>query len=153
MNHENEEARGFRISDRRRFTHEGETRPADEASAPSKDAPASEDPRTRDASAARGADAGPQHGTRSVEVSFSTFVLGLSTQALLHLGEIPDPQTGATNRDLTAARQVIDILGVLKQKTVNNLEQAEEALLDSVLHDLRMAFVRLVRAGTPKEDT
>ncbi len=153
MNQENEEPRGFRISDRRRFTHEGETRPAEEDSTAAKDAPASADPGARDATAARRSEAGPRHGTSSVEVSFSTFVLGLSTQALLHLGEIPDPQTGATTRDLTAARQVIDILGVLKQKTLNNLEQAEEALLDSVLHDLRMAFVRLVRAGTTKEDS
>lgn len=148
MSQENEEPRGFRVSDRRRFTEQGEVRaPHDEpppASGPSGE-PA--DPPTGEAAT----DPGPRAAT--LEMTFSTFILGLSTQALLHLGEIPDPQTGTTKRDLPAARQVIDILGILKQKTVNNLERAEQALLDSVLHDLRMAFVRLVRAGTRKEDS
>src|SRR5207237_9898034 len=66
-------------------------------------------------------------------VTFSTFVLGLSTQALLHLGEIPNPVSRAIERDLVAAKQVIDILGILREKTRNNLESAEESLLDSML--------------------
>src|SRR5439155_531387 len=54
-------------------------------------------------------------------VTFSTFVLGLSTQALLHLGEIPNPMTRALERDLVAAKHVIDILGILREKTRSNL--------------------------------
>jgi hypothetical protein len=84
-------------------------------------------------------------------VTFSTFVLGLSTQALFHLGEVPDPVTRQTARDLVAAKQVIDILGVLREKTRNNLQAGEETLLDSVLYDLRMRYVELARSG-PKED-
>ncbi|MCI0636564.1 MAG: DUF1844 domain-containing protein [Actinobacteria bacterium] len=84
-------------------------------------------------------------------VSFSTFVLGLSTQALMLLGEIPDPSSGQTARDLVGSKHVIDILGILRDKTRNNLEQAEEHLLDSILYDLRMRYVELVR-GAKKEE-
>lgn len=148
MSQESEEPRAFRVSDRRRFTEEGEARaPQDEG--PAASAPSGAQAGETGAGAA--SDTDPQ--AHALEMTFSTFVLGLSTQALLHLGEIPDPQTGTTRRDLPAARQVIDILGILKQKTMNNLERAEQALLDSVLHDLRMAFVRLVRAGTRKEES
>ena len=85
-------------------------------------------------------------------VTFSSFVLGLSTQALLHLGEIPNPLSEAVERDLDAAKQVIDFLGILREKTRNNLEQGEETLLDSVLYDLRMRYVELVRPAM-KEGT
>ena len=84
-------------------------------------------------------------------VSFSTFVLGLSTQALFHLGEIADPSTGEAYPDLAAAKHVIDILGILKSKTLNNLEQAEERLLDAVLYDLRLKYVELVRGASKEE--
>lgn len=55
--------------------------------------------------------------------------------------------THALERDLGAAKHVIDILGILREKTRNNLEQGEESLLDSVLYDLRMRYVELVRGG------
>jgi hypothetical protein len=51
-------------------------------------------------------------------------------------------------RDLGAAKHVIDIIGILRDKTRNNLDQSEETLLDSVLYDLRMRYVELVRRGT-----
>ena len=84
-------------------------------------------------------------------VSFSSFLLGLSTQALLHLGEIEIPVSGRVERDLGAAKHVIDILGILKDKTRGNLEQAEQQLLDAVLYDLRMRYVELVQ-GPSRED-
>ena len=72
-------------------------------------------------------------------------------KALLHLGEIEDPMSGRLDRDLGAAKHVIDILGILKDKTKGNLEQSEERLLDAVLYDLRMRYVELMR-GSPKEE-
>ena len=119
---------GFRVTDRRRFADAGG--PGDEPHSPRapEDTPAT--------------DAEP--------VTFSTFVLGLSTQALLHLGEIESPLGGQVEQDLVAAKHMIDILGVLRDKTRNNLEQAEEHLLDSILYDLRMRYVELVRA--PKKE-
>jgi hypothetical protein len=134
MAEDNEERRGFQVKDRRRFSESGEARAeaADEAPAPAPGAtPAAP-------AAAEPADE---------PVTFSTFVLGLSTQVLLHLGEIPNPMTHALERDLGAAKHVIDILGILREKTRNNLEPGEESLLDSVLYDLRMRYVELVRGG------
>ena len=78
-------------------------------------------------------------------VTFSTFLLGLSTQALLHLGEIPNPTSGQVETDLVAAKQVIDILGILEAKTRGNLEEGEQGLVESVLYDLRMKYVELRR--------
>jgi hypothetical protein len=124
----------FEVKDRRRFTETGEARPdAAEPAGPAQPGAGSPPPAPGD------------------EVTFSGFVLGLSTQALLHLGEIPDPTSGAVQRDLPAARQVIDILGILREKTRNNLAQGEQSLLDSVLYDLRIRYVELVRSG-PKEE-
>src|SRR5262249_47815461 len=103
------------------------------------------------APAAPGAEPGAGGPSPDEPVSFSTFILGLSTQALLHLGDIESPVSGQVERDLGAARHVIDILGILEAKTKNNLEQAEERLLEAVLYDLRMRYVELVR-GTSKEE-
>jgi len=69
----------------------------------------------------------------------------------MHLGEIPNPMTRAVERDLSAAQHVIDILGILRDKTRNNLEPGEQSLLDSVLYDLRMRYVELVRRGVKEK--
>ncbi len=135
MDEEKDSSRGFRVTDRRRFSDEGEARERDEA-AESAPEPAPEPPPT------------PGEPVEPEEpVNFSTFVLGLSTQALLHLGEIEDPTIGKLPRDLGAAKHVIDILGILRDKTRGNLEQAEERLLEAVLYDLRMKYVELARGS------
>lgn len=82
------------------------------------------------------------------EMSFATLVLSLSTSALLHLGVAPPPEAGAAPAEPpepnpTLARQTIDILEILREKTRGNLDGAESALLDQVLHDLRMRYVAL----------
>jgi len=142
MEQDEEQRRGFQVKDRRRFSETGEARPnaGDEPGPAPGGAPPPEPPPHREPPA-------PDE-----PVTFSTFVLGLSTQALLHLGEIPNPVSKTIERDLVAAKQVIDILGVLREKTRNNLESAEESLLDSMLYDLRMRYVQLVRGGS-KEGT
>jgi hypothetical protein len=75
------------------------------------------------------------------EVTFTTFVMSLNTAALFHLGELADPETGKTGRDLTLAKHTIDTLGLLKEKTAGNLTGDEENLLDAVLYDLKLRFV------------
>ena len=67
--------------------------------------------------------------------------MGLSTQALMHLGEIPNPIDQKMESDLESAKQMIDILGILQKKTQGNLEPDEQALVDNVLYDLRMRYV------------
>ncbi len=76
------------------------------------------------------------------EMDFSSFVFSLSTSALFHLGEVPDPVTKKTEKNLVLAKQTIDILGMLKEKTRGNLTGDEEKLLDNFLTDLRWRYVR-----------
>jgi PBP1b-binding outer membrane lipoprotein LpoB len=76
------------------------------------------------------------------EINFASFVLSLSSSALYHFGEIPDPITNKMQRNLIMAKQTIDILGMLKEKTAGNLAKEEEALLSNLLYDLRMRYVR-----------
>ncbi|MBP1715820.1 MAG: hypothetical protein H6Q42_4023, partial [Deltaproteobacteria bacterium] len=76
------------------------------------------------------------------EIDFSSFVFSLSTSALLHLGEVPDPVTRKIEKDLALAKQTIDILGLLQEKTRGNLTADEEKLLENLLADLRWRYVR-----------
>jgi Domain of unknown function (DUF1844) len=149
MEEDKDSSRGFRVTDRRRFTEDSETQEETSASSEAETAAPEPEPDTAAASGPELAPAG--HPSPDEPVSFSTFILGLSTQALLHLGDIESPMSGQVERDLPAARHVIDILGILQAKTRNNLEQAEERLLEAVLYDLRMRYVELVR-GTSKEE-
>jgi len=57
------------------------------------------------------------------------------------MGEVPDPSTGKPTRDLVLARQTIDLLALLKDKTKGNLDDDETRLLDALLFDLRTKFL------------
>ncbi len=75
------------------------------------------------------------------EVTFSTFVLSLASSALVHLGEVPNPETGSTTRNEALARNAIDVLTMLDDKTRNGLTPEESKLMRDVLYELRMKFV------------
>jgi hypothetical protein len=85
--------------------------------------------------------AGHGHPAATAEMTFGTFLVGLSTQALMLLGDIPDPQTGKPERDLVGAQQLIDIIGMLEQKTRGNLDRDEAQLIEAILYELRMKYV------------
>jgi len=74
-------------------------------------------------------------------LSFSAFILGLASTALIHLGVTPNPETGQSIVDMVQARQAIDALDLLRAKTRGNLTEEEEQLFASVLTDLRMRYV------------
>jgi len=76
-------------------------------------------------------------------VDFTTFVLSLSHSALLHLGDAPDPNGGKSEVDLPMARQTIDLLALIQEKTHGNLTGAEEQMLTQALYDLRLRFVEI----------
>jgi len=76
------------------------------------------------------------------EFGFSTFILSLSTSALVHLGELPDPITNEKEINLQLAKQTISIIEMLKDKTKGNLTPEEENLLDSVLYDVRLKYIK-----------
>ena len=77
----------------------------------------------------------------SSTVDFSTFVLSLASSAMLHLGKVPDPTGQTMTPTLALAKQSIDMLAMLKDKTRGNLTDEEGQLLDRVLHDVRLAYV------------
>lgn len=74
-------------------------------------------------------------------IDFATFVLSLSHSALMHLGEAPHPDTNKVESNIPLAKQNIDILGLMEEKTKGNLSGDEERLLAQVLFDLRMRYV------------
>ena len=85
---------------------------------------------------------GQQKTAPPPELDFSSFIISLATTAQVSLGTIPNPQTGQPQQSLPVAKQMIDILGMLKEKTKGNLSKEEEPLLDSALFNLRMQYVR-----------
>lgn len=77
-------------------------------------------------------------------IDFSTFLISLSTSGFVHLGLVEDPETKQRPApDLILARQVIDTLEILEEKTRGNLDAQEARLLESLLYELRMRFVEV----------
>lgn len=146
---EQERSQGFRVTDRRRFSPEsGEPRSTqtEESATDTRQEPDPPQAETQETSAQ-----GRPHEATSdqIDITFSSFILGLSTQALISLGEIPAAPDQAAQTDLTAARQMIDVLAMLQQKTSGNLDAGEGQMLEDVLYDLRMRYVKLKREGRP----
>jgi hypothetical protein len=79
------------------------------------------------------------------EITFAAFLFSLSSSAFIHLGDLADPVSGETKKDLALAKQTIDLLGLLREKTRNNLQEDEEKLFDHLLYDLRMRYVKETR--------
>lgn len=81
-------------------------------------------------------------------MDFSTFIMSLASSAMVNLKQVPAPP-GAEElpMDLDAAKQIIDILGILEEKTRGNLDASESKLLSSLLYDLRMKFVDVQRGS------
>jgi hypothetical protein len=80
--------------------------------------------------------------------SFAAFVMSLAATAAVHLGDLGDPSTGTTHKDVPAAGHIIDLLAMLQQKTVNNLDAEEAQLMEQVLYELRLRYVE-VSQGEP----
>lgn len=83
-----------------------------------------------------------QSSTNFPGMTFSTFIFSLNSTALVHLGAMGDPQTGQSNKNLPVAKQTIDIIGMLEEKTRGNLSNDEEKLIKNILHDLRLMYVK-----------
>ena len=144
-----EEEKGFVVKDRRIFTEEDkETEAGDEKAQtqPSTDenaqsAPATEktrEPEAPEPSKSEASEEQPQFP----EINFPTFVVSLNASALLHLGAIEDPTSGQKAKNLPMAKQTIDILSMLEEKTAGNLTNEEMNLLKNILYDLRIIYVK-----------
>ena len=76
------------------------------------------------------------------EINFSSLIFSLSSTALFHLGELPDPQTNEKKKDVPLAKHAIDTIAMLKEKTAGNLTGDEEKFMENVLTDLRLRYVK-----------
>jgi hypothetical protein len=76
------------------------------------------------------------------EPNFTALIFSLSSTALFHLGDIPDPQTGEKQMDLSLAKHTIDTIAMLQQKTAGNLTEEEQKFTESILADLRWRFIK-----------
>lgn len=81
-------------------------------------------------------------------MDFSMFVLSLGSSAMVNLGQVPAPGEDTPRRDLESAKQIIDILSILEEKTKGNLDDSESKLLSSLLYDLRVHYVDAQQADT-----
>ena len=126
--------RSFTVSDRRfSARHESEDRPSErsQSAAFSAEQPTQAPPPTDE-----------PHAPTAEGMNFASFLISLGTQAFMHLGDIPNPLTQQREKDLPAAKQMIDLLGILQTKTQGNLTADEERLLQQLLLDLRLRYVR-----------
>jgi len=75
-------------------------------------------------------------------INFTNFILSLSTSAFFHFGDFPDPATGSTQKNLSAAKQTIDMLDMINEKTKGNLNEQENNLIKGVLYELKLRYVK-----------
>jgi hypothetical protein len=87
------------------------------------------------------------HADALPRVDFATFILSLSHSALVALGDAPNPETGHVDKSLPLARQTIDLIAMLEDKTKGNLTGDEERLIGQILYDLRMRYVEQSKSG------
>ena len=76
------------------------------------------------------------------KINFATFIFSLNSSVLVQLGLIDDPVTGKKTKHLPLAKQTIDILSMMEEKTRGNLTKDEETMLKNILYDLRMLYVK-----------
>jgi hypothetical protein len=133
--------KGFVIKDRRKISLEDTEQPR--KSEPMEEEVKPEKPEAGQQDAAEASQSAyEQRSVPLPEVTLATFIFSLSSSALLHLGEIPDPETTNVRVDLPLAKQIIDTLGMLQGKTKGNLDPDEDNLLKNVLYDLRLRYVQ-----------
>ena len=89
----------------------------------------------------QGADSSEQQ-VELPEINFVNFLFSISTSALIQMGEIEDPISQQTVKNLPLAKQTIDLIGMLEEKTKGNLTPDEAKLIENILFDLRMRYVK-----------
>ena len=142
-----EDKKDFEVKDRRIFSQDGQNaKSADEetpAAPKQEEQAASSNEETRESEAAETSPTdGSDQSPPLPKINFATFVVSLNASALLHLGAIEDPTTGKIDKNLPMAKQTIDILSMLEEKTAGNLSKDEEGLLKNILYDLRIIYVK-----------
>lgn len=136
---EEKKEKGFVIKDRRHFDESGSVRKEEQVKVEETKPEAKQEENDLPRKEA----AAPEtEETPLPEMNFASFIFSLSTTAMYHFGDFPDPVTKEGRRNLPAAKQTIDILSILKTKTEGNLDEREKEMLDGVLYELRMRYVK-----------
>jgi len=130
-----EEKKGFVVKDKRIFTEEGQATSESSAKSENKEKDVKENKQA-------GTEQKDKAQQNLPEVNFANLVLSLSTTALFHFGDFNDQETQKTEINLPAAKQLIDTISMLKVKTEGNLDEYEKNLIDGVLYELRMRYVK-----------
>jgi len=125
-----DEEKGFVIKDRRAFDDKGEVKDQERKEERRKEEPGKKAPGRE------------TEETPLPEVNFNSLIFSLSSSALINLGEIADPHTGQTEKDLPLAKHSIDTIAMLKDKTKGNLNPEEQRFVDTILADLRWRYVK-----------
>ena len=134
-----QEGKGFKVQDRRRFS--GDTGEPSEPSEGQSPPPGADQATAQQPEASRA----PESDEVPPTINFPTFIISLSTQVLMQLGEIPNPLTGQIEKEVKIAKQTIDIINLLRDKTRGNLDPEEDKLMEEILFELRMKYVEAVR--------
>ena len=141
MDKDPQEQDEIRVVDRRRFTAEGEGKVAD---GPKQAAPVQPQEAAKEQATKR-EEPTKKPGPQRPAVDFASFIVSLAHQTMVMLGEVPHPETKQVVINLEAARQTIDIIELLEQKTVGNLTEDEQKLIGDILASVRIAYVDTVR--------
>jgi hypothetical protein len=80
-------------------------------------------------------------------LDFSTFVMSIGSSCMVNLGQVGNPDGSGGQVNLPAAKQMIDILGILEEKTRGNLDEPEAQLLNGLLYDLRVQYIDAQKKG------
>jgi len=135
-----DEKKDFVVKDRRTFSEENRE---DETQDKDTSADSSSEDETKEYSIAEEFQATEARQEAPLpEINFATFVVSLNASALVNLGAIEDPSTGQTNKNLAMAKQTIDILSLLEEKTEGNLTTEETNLIKNILYDLKIIYVK-----------
>jgi len=130
----------FIIKDKRIFA-EGDPKKQDQETKEEAAEPLKEDVKARE-SEGTAAPKGDTTDYKLPKINFATFIFSLNSSVLVQLGLIEDPVSGKKTKNLLLAKQTIDILGMLEEKTRGNLTKDEETMLKNILYDLRMIYVK-----------
>ena len=79
------------------------------------------------------------------ELNFSNYVASLGFQALIFMGEIPNPVTQEVEKNLAQSKFLIDTLVLLREKTKGNLTEQEGKLLNGSIYELQMKFIEILQ--------
>ncbi len=134
MPDEKDEEKGFVIKDKRTFSEkEQDLKEEDKDKEPEKEeTKAQEEPSVKKQEAE----------DQLPEINFPTFIISLNASALVNLGAIEDPASGTKVKNLPLAKQTIDILSMLEEKTRGKLTEEEEKILKNIHYDLRINYVK-----------